>query len=67
MLRARCCTANFVQGWAKFASNILMQSHEDGGVVVAVLAPVRAVLEGVTVEVVTDYPFGDDLQVSDCI
>jgi len=58
-----CCTANFVQGWAKFASNILMQSHEDGGVVVAVLAPVRAVLEGVTVEVVTDYPFGDDLQV----
>ena len=42
-----------------------MQSHEDGGVVVAVLAPVRAVLEGVTVEVVTDYPFGDDLQVSE--
>jgi len=33
------------------------------GVVVAVLAPVKAVLDDLTIQVVTDYPFGDSLQI----
>lgn len=31
-----CCTANFNQGWPKLASHVLLQSAQDGGVVVGV-------------------------------
>lgn len=60
-----CCTANFVQGWAKFASNVLMESTKDGGVVLALLAPIS--LEGsnahsnYSLAVQTEYPFGDNV------
>jgi uncharacterized protein len=61
-----CCTANFHQGWPKFANSLFMlsgaqdtDSHD--GLVAAVYAPceVRTVLRGTAVHVVeeTDYPF----------
>jgi hypothetical protein len=61
-----CCTANFHQGWPKFASSLFMlscaQNSEAGdGLVAAVYAPceVRTMLRGTPVHVVeeTDYPF----------
>jgi len=59
-----CCTANFHQGWPKFA-NSLFHSAPDGGVVVSMWAPAAAKLpSGATVEVDTTYPFGDDATVT---
>lgn len=58
-----CCTANFNQGWPKFA-NMLVYATQDGGAAVAVFAPAVAKLEsGSTVEIVTDYPFGDTVTI----
>ena len=55
-----CCTANFNQGWPKLANNIVLVDGSDGSLVIAVIAPVKATLDdGSTVEIVTDYPFGD--------
>ena len=59
-----CCTSNLSQGWPKFAANLWMQT-EDEGLVAAAYAPcvvntkVRDV--AVCVEVVTDYPFREDI------
>ena len=54
-----CCTANFHQGWPKFANSLLMAS--DKGLVAAAYAPceVRTILGGVPVSVIeeTQYPF----------
>ena len=61
-----CCTANFNQGWPKFASSLFMLSGEQNtsaqdGLVAAVYAPceVRAMVRGTPVHVIeeTDYPF----------
>ena len=61
-----CCTANFHQGWPKFANSLFMlsgaqDSDADDGLVAAAYAPceVRTVLRGTPVHVVeeTDYPF----------
>ena len=61
-----CCTANFNQGWPKFASSLFMVSGAqdnvmEDGLVAAVYAPceVQTVLRGTPVQVVeeTDYPF----------
>ena len=61
-----CCTANFNQGWPKFAASLFMLSGAQDttaqdGLVAAVYAPceVRTVLRGVPVHVVeeTGYPF----------
>jgi len=55
-----CCTANFHQGWPKFAASLFMVSNDDG-VVAAAYAPceVRTVVRDTQVHVVeeTDYPF----------
>lgn len=55
-----CCTANFHQGWPKFAASLFMLSHDDG-VVAAAYAPceMHTVVRGTGVHVVeeTDYPF----------
>jgi len=55
-----CCTANFSQGWPKFAASLFMISQDDG-VVAAAYAPceVRTVVRDthVHVEQETDYPF----------
>jgi len=57
-----CCTANFHQGWPKFAANCWMASP-DGGLVAAVYAPstVTSVIKGqkLTIEERTEYPFDD--------
>jgi len=54
-----CCTANFHQGWPKFA-NALFFTAPDGGVVVAMYAPASAALpNGGSVTVDTSYPFDD--------
>ena len=55
-----CCTANYHQGWPKFAASLWMASA-DGGLVAAVYGPSEAhvKLGGTNVHVIeeTDYPF----------
>ena len=54
-----CCTANFGQGWPKFALSAVMQSKN--GLRVAVPVPVRVQTDcggvPVTLEIESDYPF----------
>ena len=61
-----CCTANFNQGWPKFAASLFMLSGSDDtdqhdGLVAAVYAPceVKTVLRGTLVRILeeTSYPF----------
>ena len=59
-----CCTANFSQGWPKFAASLFLlsgSSDADAGLVAAAYAPceLRTVLRGVSIHVIeeTDYPF----------
>jgi len=59
-----CCTANFHQGWPKFAS-MLMYSAPDGGAVVALYAPASATFPGgATVDIETQYPFEDEANIT---
>jgi uncharacterized protein len=55
-----CCTANFSQGWPKFAASLFMRSAQ-GGVVAAAYSPceLRLSLQGVSVQIIeeTEYPF----------
>lgn len=61
-----CCTANFHQGWPKFAASLYMLSHDDG-LVAAAYAPceVSTVIRGTPVRVVqeTGYPFRGAMQI----
>lgn len=56
-----CCTANFNQGWPKYALSVVMES--DKGLAVQVLAPVKVQVEKdgvpVTLRIDTQYPFKD--------
>ncbi len=65
-----CCTANFNQGWPKFATSLFLlsgdqDSDQHDGLVAAVYAPceVRTTLRGTAVHIVeeTDYPFRGDV------
>jgi len=60
-----CCTANFHQGWPKFISHLWMKTP-DGGLAAISYAPcvVETEIQGkpVRIEVKTDYPFGDEVQ-----
>jgi hypothetical protein len=62
-----CCTANFHQGWPKFAASLFMLSENDGLVATA-YAPcsVSTVVRGVPVSVIeeTDYPFHGTIQLT---
>ena len=63
-----CCTANWHQGWPKFAAR-LHKATPDGGVAVTLWAPgaTSFTLPGgarATVNVSTTYPFGDDALVT---
>ena len=55
-----CCTANFHQGWPKFAASLWMASHDDG-LVAAAYSPceVRTMIGNTAVHVSeqTEYPF----------
>jgi len=60
-----CCTANFGQGWPKFASHLWMRSADEGIAAVS-LAPsvLRTQIGGapVRVEMATEYPFRDSVE-----
>jgi len=62
-----CCTANFSQGWPKFAASLWMKSAE-GGLVAAAYSPceVRVSLRGSTVHIVeeTGYPFRESIKIT---
>ena len=63
-----CCTANFHQGWPKFAANLWMATPDDGLAAVAyapcrVKAKVRGGVE-VTIDVETEYPFDETVKVT---
>jgi hypothetical protein len=55
-----CCTANFSQGWPKFATSLFMTSPR-GSLVAAAYSPceARVILQGTAVDIVeeTAYPF----------
>ena len=55
-----CCTANFHQGWPKFAASLFMLSQDDG-LVAAAYSPceVRTVVQGTALRIIeeTEYPF----------
>ena len=63
-----CCTANFNQGWPKFA-NMLVYTTADHGAAVAIYAPASAQLPanvggGGVVDLETSYPFDDTATVT---
>ncbi len=62
-----CCTANFSQGWPKFAAHLWMRTADDGLAAVA-YAPCRVAttIRGVPVrvDVTTDYPFREEIDIS---
>jgi hypothetical protein len=59
-----CCTANFGQGWPKFASHLWLRPPEDG-LVAAAYAPSQVQTDvlgvPVTAEIETNYPFRETL------
>jgi DUF1680 family protein len=61
-----CCTANFHQGWPKFASHLWMKTP-DGGLAVVAYSPcvVETTIQGKPVKVVveTSYPFRDEVTI----
>jgi hypothetical protein len=62
-----CCTANFHQGWPKFAASLWMTSHDDG-LVAAAYAPceVHTTVRGepVALTVETEYPFREQIRIT---
>jgi hypothetical protein len=62
-----CCTSNMHQGWPKFAAHLWMKIP-DGGIAAVAYAPSSARFESrgtpVTVDLETDYPFREVLQLS---
>jgi len=62
-----CCTANFSQGWPKFAANLFMTSAQ-GAVVAAAYSPCEAQikLQGATVHInqETEYPFRGSIRMA---
>ena len=62
-----CCTANFSQGWPKFATHLWMKTP-DGGLAAVAYAPcaVTTDLGGAPakIDVQTDYPFNDTVRIT---
>ncbi len=50
-----CCTANFNQGWPKFALSTFM--HKDNTIINAVTVPSVLNYNGITIKLETNYPF----------
>ena len=61
-----CCTANFHQGWPKFAQSLWMKTPE-GGLAAVSLAPcvveTKVGATPVRIEVVSEYPFRDTVAI----
>jgi hypothetical protein len=58
-----CCTANMHQGWPKFAAHLWMGAPE-GGLAALSYAPCRVQQGALRVEVKTDYPFGEVVELA---
>ena len=62
-----CCTANFSQGWPKFAASLIMKTAQ-GGLVAAAYSPCEAhiSLQGAQVHVIeeTAYPFRGTIKIT---
>lgn len=56
-----CCTANFNQGWPKFAMSTFMKAED--GIAVTAIAPSKLRDGNITTEIVTNYPFEDGYSV----
>ncbi len=60
-----CCTSNLSQGWPKFTAHLWMKTEDEGLATVA-YAPnsvtTRIKDVPVSVEIITDYPFRQDIQ-----
>ena len=54
-----CCTANFNQGWPKFALSAFM--HSGNTIINSVMVPSVLKADGVTIRLVTDYPFNNKM------
>ncbi len=54
-----CCTANFNQGWPKFALSAFM--HKDNTILNAVMLPSVLKEKDVTIRLETDYPFNNKM------
>ena len=50
-----CCTANFNQGWPKLALSTFL--HKDGEILSALPIPSKLNVEGISIEVESNYPF----------
>ncbi len=59
-----CCTANHDQGWSKFADRLLLRLPEEQGLVVAIYTPFSAKTDLGTIEISTDYPFDDVINIT---
>jgi uncharacterized protein len=63
-----CCTANFSQGWPKFASHLWMRTMDEDGLAAAAYAPcdLKTQIKGipVAVHVETDYPFRETVNMT---
>jgi len=61
-----CCTADFSQGWPRFADMLFFTAPADNGVAVGHIAPASAVLPDKTgnVATATSYPFDDRFTVT---
>ena len=57
-----CCTANFNQGWPKFALSAFM--HKDNSILSAVMIPSILKEKDVTIALETDYPFNNKMHYS---
>jgi hypothetical protein len=61
-----CCTANFHQGWPKFAASLWMLSNDDG-LVAALYSPceVRTIVRNTAVHILeeTEYPFRGSVRI----
>jgi len=54
-----CCTANFNQGWPKFALSAFL--HKDDTILNAVMLPSVLREEGIIIRLETDYPFRNQM------
>lgn len=54
-----CCTANFSQGWPKFALSAFM--HSGNKIINSVMLPSVLKADGVTIRLETDYPFNNKM------
>ena len=60
-----CCTSNLSQGWPKFAAHLWMKTQDEGLAAVAYapsIVSTRIKDTPVSIEVVTDYPFRQDIR-----